>query len=988
MLLAAALVLELSRESLTGTHCRYREYEDGLPTDNYVTTSSCGAVGFSPPNGGLKPAAPQERRWIAGRLARRVIREDGPLHPFAYDYDAETGELLRRTPLFFRATKPARVFDPNPVVALNNPTLQDRNDAADAVPDSAYKTVQLQDVADSGPLRGPYVAVVDKEPPAIPPPDGSGSLVFNRADDGFEDVSAYFHIDTTQRYLQSLGYSGRRAIAPYAIEADAHAQNGFDNSLYLPNPFKPGTGTLYYGIGGTDDGEDADIVVHEYGHALLDWIAPSTFTGTFSSQARAFSEAFGDYWAFSNHYAQRVQSGRDPFCFADWDTKCWLDNAAEMCAYPAGSDCLRRLDSAKTMADYELIEANGVEHRNGQIMSSAMRELFLALGKPVADTIVIESAFGAPSLPSYSVMGQRMIDADRLLYGGTHATAICASMVSRGVLRADQCAITPRGEWTQFPSGERGIAIPEAQPSGITSRVTITDTRAIEKLFVRVDITHSARGDLRIELIAPDGTTAVLQQISPDLARDIHVTYGVDATSAESLDVFRGKSAAGTWTLRVADLRLRDTGTLQSWDLVIQFAGDAPAAQRPRGSRAQMIPAIGHRFGANDTSWMSDLRIANVSTSQQTATLIFTRDGEDGRTSFSAVNVVLAPRETAAYDDVLQRVFHTSGTGSLEVLGDVIAMSRTYVPLTTGGTVGQSVPPNLETTAMGEAPLLITPFPIAHRTRLGFIETAGVAGTVQFAFSLELVNIDIPAYGHVQIPSNLFQNYNFRVITPGTRAAAYMSQIDNTTGDAIFIPATRAVPMSRTLVAPVVDTSWRSDLHITSSQTFTTLDVAFIDALRGDIVARGFTPNTYVEGVLRQRYSRPDTFGMLAAEIPPFVVANTRIVHGGTSQFVPFVDPNGPAEQHLLFIENTDAYRTNIGFVANEAANAEVTVYDSAGNAIDRRSLDTPRGLAQIAVTQRVVNGRAVVRFLSGRGRAYASMIDNITGDAAPIPGQ
>ena len=63
-------------------------------------------------------------------------------------------------------------------------------------------------------------------------------------------------------------------------------------------------------------------------------------------------------------------------------------------------------------------------------------------------------------------------------------------------------------------------------------------------------------------------------------------------------------------------------------------------------------------------------------------------------------------------------------------------------------------------------------------------------------------------------------------------------------------------------------------------------------------------------------------------------------------------------------------------------------MYDSAGMAIERRMLDTPRGLAQIAVTQRVVNGRAVVRFLSGRGRAYASMIDNVTGDAAPIPGQ
>ena len=39
--LAAALDLrlELVRESLTGTHCRYREYVNGIPTDNYTTIS-------------------------------------------------------------------------------------------------------------------------------------------------------------------------------------------------------------------------------------------------------------------------------------------------------------------------------------------------------------------------------------------------------------------------------------------------------------------------------------------------------------------------------------------------------------------------------------------------------------------------------------------------------------------------------------------------------------------------------------------------------------------------------------------------------------------------------------------------------------------------------------------------------------------------------------------------------------------------------------
>jgi subtilisin-like proprotein convertase family protein len=979
---ALDLRLELVRESLTGTHCRYRQYVDGFPTDDYVTVEdrqSClsGQAGL--------PVL--HHHWVRDRLARRVIHDD-----YIEDYDAESGALLRRIPLFFNATKPARVFDPNPVVALNDPSLQDRNDA-NVIPDAAYKNVQLQDVADSGPLRGPYVTLVDMQAPTVPPPDASGSLIFNRADDGFEDVNAYFHIDTTQRYLQSIGYTGRRAIAPYAIETDAHARSGLDNSLFLADPFHPGIGTLFFGTGGVDDAEDADLVVHEYGHAIHEWIAPSSFSGTFSSEARAFSEAFGDYWAWSNHYAQRVQSGRDPFCFADWDPRCWTDDSAELCGNPPNTNCLRRLDSPHTMADYQRIEGPGIPHENGQIMSSALREIFLAIGKPVTDTIVIESIFGAPSLPTFAVMARRMIDADQLLYGGTHKTTICAAMASRGILTSDQCAIVPRGEWTYFASGERGIAIPEAEPNGIASHVTITDARAIEKLFVRVDIAHPSRGDLRIELVAPDGTSVVLQQISVDRARDIHVTYGIDATPATSLDVFRGKSAAGTWTLRVIDQILQDTGTLQSWDLVIQFAGDAPAVQRPRNARAQMIPAIGHRFGANDTFFASDLRIANPSNAQKTATLIFTRDGNDGREKFSAVNIVLAPGETVAYDDVLERVFHTSGIGSLEVLGDVIVMSRTYMPLTSGGTVGQSVPPNLETTGLNDGLLTVNIFPLStHRSRVGVVETAGVPATVLYSLSLEIESIDVPAFGHVQLPIAGFfqQSFSFGTSTPGARVAVYITQIDNTNGDAMFIPAVRGRQTTVTRIAPVADTTgvnanaWRSDLLLGALRD----DITFVDG-SGGTVTRQLTGFRFFPEVLTQTFGRTNTSGILVARIPPPGVGTaTRMVNGTTSEYVPFVDPVGPAEQHLVFIESTDAFRTNVGFVANEPAVAEVIIFDSAGHELDRRTLDTPRGIAQMAVTQRVVNGRALVRFLSGTGRAYASMIDNVTGDAATILGQ
>jgi hypothetical protein len=108
----------------------------------------------------------------------------------------------------------------------------------------------------------------------------------------------------------------------------------------------------------------------------------------------------------------------------------------------------------------------------------------------------------------------------------------------------------------------------------------------------------------------------------------------------------------------------------------------------------------------------------------------------------------------------------------------------------------------------------------------------------------------------------------------------------------------------------------------------------------------------------------------------------------GTSQYVPLLTPGGPATQQLLFIDTAPPYRTNIGIVSDEPAFAEVLVYDASGGEVMRTTLGTNGGVAQTAVIPRLINGRAVVRFLAGQGRAYASLIDGRTGDATFVHGQ
>jgi subtilisin-like proprotein convertase family protein len=954
VILATALVLELARHSLTGSHCRFREYVDNVPTETYVTRP-CGAAGFSLPAvlDGLKPVPPQF--IVNGRVLRREVVHEKPLEPFAYDYDAVTGVLVRRIPLFFHA-KPARVFDPNPVAAINDPGLRDQHDSAAAVPERAYEEVLLERTAESGPLRGTHARLVDLQPPHIDPPLLEQSLRFNREENGFEDVNAYFHIDRTQQHLQSLGYVGQRQVVPYAIDVDAHAASGADNSYFIPSGTRSGFGTLYYGEGGTDDAEDADLVVHEYGHAILEWISPGTFSGPFAGQARALSEGFGDYLAFSAHVAQRIASGRDRYCFADWDARCWPDDQTQQCGYRENADCLRRLDSPLTMSDYDPREIAGVEHRNGSIWSSALRELHEKIGRPAADTIVIESLFEAPPNPTFAVMAQRMIAADQLLYRGVHAAAICAVMSARRIIV--DCDPRPRFELTHIQSDERGLPIPENNSAGVTSTLTVTDTRSIEAIGVRVDIAHPSRGDLRIELVPPDGVPIILQQVSFESGADVHTTFGITAQPFQSLDHLRGRSAAGVWKLIVRDLRVRDAGTLLSWGLVIQYTGALSVQERPRHGPAQMIPVVTHVFGANATPFVSDVRIANVQATAQRATLLFTRSGDDGTRDFAAMDVALAPGQTVAFNDAVESLFHTSGSGSLEVLGDVLVMSRTYAR-TAQGTLGQQVPPHRDSTGLNTSPIALNPLPVPNtRYNAGITEISGGRGVVRIGEQ----RIEIAPFSHLQFPwSDAFERVE--VVTGDARVVAYVSQVDNATEDAMYIPADRLTRESQTRIAPAIRLGpWTTDFWL-----------------------RGAT----VRQILFDLLAPNQTLAALVLTLPPNTVAATRVRNGGVSQFVPMLDlKESAATQQLLFIDTVPPYRTNIGIVSDAPAFAEVIVHDSAGTEVLRTTLGTNAGVAQTAVTPRLTNGRAVVRFLAGRGRAYASLVDGRTGDATFVPGQ
>jgi predicted small secreted protein len=138
------------------------------------------------------------------------------------------------------------------------------------------------------------------------------NFIFNRNQDGFEAVTAFYHLDKSLRYInQTLGI----ACIPYqsanagAVLFDPHGADADDNSFYT-------NGTLQFGEGGVDDAEDADVILHELGHGIHDWI-----TGGALSQVNGLSEGCGDYWAVSYSRSLNQWSSNAPqynWVF-DWD---------------------------------------------------------------------------------------------------------------------------------------------------------------------------------------------------------------------------------------------------------------------------------------------------------------------------------------------------------------------------------------------------------------------------------------------------------------------------------------------------------------------------------------------------------------------------------------------------------------------------------------------------------------------------------------------
>lgn len=223
------------------------------------------------------------------RLAYEIIGWEGPLRRMKSIIHADTGRILSRSNLVMTAEEhKANVF-------LRNPA---------ATPGTSQVTLSSIS-SGGGTLSAPGinagVCYDDQDWPCNRldvTTDADGSFLSrDYADDtGFEDefsaVNAFYHVAKAREGASFLGIDG--------LHVDISTNYGTGSPV--DNAFYDNDGNLVMGQGTSADfAYDGDVVIHEYGHAIMGYLTPG-MTGGYDQLGvnlvpRAINEGYADYLA-------------------------------------------------------------------------------------------------------------------------------------------------------------------------------------------------------------------------------------------------------------------------------------------------------------------------------------------------------------------------------------------------------------------------------------------------------------------------------------------------------------------------------------------------------------------------------------------------------------------------------------------------------------------------------------------------------------------
>ncbi len=248
-------------------------------------------------------------------------------------------------------------------VPYNTSGYVDGSDANTTQLAAARTTVTLPEIdltAGVYKLKSTYVEILDFEAPSKGLfTQATNEFNYTRDQDNFEAVNAFYHLDKSLRYIkETLGITCKPQSNSGVLRFDPSGWNGADNSS-----FSPSSDQLSFGEGCVDDAEDSDVILHELGHGLHDWM-------TNGSSSNLIGEGNGDYWAQSYSRSLNQWTAADPasqYMFS-WDghNVCWTGR------------------STNYSGIYPTSLTNSI-HTDGQIWATALMQIWDVVGREKTD---------------------------------------------------------------------------------------------------------------------------------------------------------------------------------------------------------------------------------------------------------------------------------------------------------------------------------------------------------------------------------------------------------------------------------------------------------------------------------------------------------------------------------------------------------------------------------------------------------------------------
>ncbi|MGW8950970.1 M4 family metallopeptidase [Streptomyces sp. NPDC055709] len=403
---------------------------------------------------------------------------------------------------------------------------------------------------------------------------GTGTL-FSGSDDIWGDgtaqnaetagADAHYGAALTWDYYKNV--QGRSGIKGDGVGAYSrvHYGNNYVNAFWSDSCFCMTYGD---GSGNAKPLTSIDVAAHEMTHGVTSNTAKLVYSG----ESGGLNEATSDIFAAAvEFYANNPQDKGDylvgekidingdgtPLRYMDKPSK---DGASKDAWYSGlGGIDVHYSSGPANHWYYLLSEGSGAKSINGVNYDSPTSDGLpvTGIGRDKASLIwfkALTTKFN--STTNYAAARTGTIAVATELYGATSAEVKSVTDAWAGINVGSRPGGGDPDPGTVFEN-TADVSIPD-NGAAVTSSVTVSGRsgNAPSALKVGVDIIHTWRGDLVVDLVAPDGTVYNLKPFSSsDSADNVQTTYTVNASS---------EVANGVWKLRVQDRAAYDTGYINS----------------------------------------------------------------------------------------------------------------------------------------------------------------------------------------------------------------------------------------------------------------------------------------------------------------------------------------------------------------------------------------------------------------------------------------